>query len=84
MDIVEEFAIAALELAAVGDVLQHVDGAQIVFREAAQARRGNQIGALVRGLHVFLDAGLHIAAERAGASDAFGGQRAQGFHVAAD
>ena len=50
LNVVEQFAIAALCLAAVGDVLQDMDGLQIFTGGAVNSGSGNQISPVERGM----------------------------------
>src|ERR1700683_1419810 len=65
LNIVEKLAVTALGFAPVRDVLQHVYRAQVIFRQAAQSRRRNQISAFLSSLLVLFGSRARITAERA-------------------
>src|SRR6516164_11167400 len=54
LHIVEKLAVPALSLAAIGDVLQHVDGLQPFIERTADARGGNQVASLQDRMNKFI------------------------------
>ena len=84
LNIVEQFAIAALGLAAVGDVFQDVDRLQTFAGDTVNSRSGNQISAVERGMNVFVRVIPHGPAKRARVKGRFSGQSQERPHVNAD
>src|SRR5271170_6602152 len=73
LNVVEQFAVAALGLAAVGDVFQHVDGLQALAGGAMHPRSGHDVGAVEHRQHVLVGSGVIVerTAEGAGVSRGF-------------
>ena len=65
LNVVEEFAITALGLAAVGDVLKHMDGLQPFAAGRVHLRRGDQKCTLQHRVNVFIREILGLMTERA-------------------
>src|ERR1043166_3504788 len=63
LHVIEQLAVALLGLAAVSDVLKHMNGLQAFIQRAVNTRAGNQICALQHGMQVFVRFAFH-AAER--------------------
>ena len=59
LDVVEQLAIAAFRLAAIGNVLKHVDGLQTLAVGAVNTRSRNQVGAVQHRMDVLV-AGIRI------------------------
>ena len=55
LDVVEQFAIALLGFAAVGDVFEHVDGLHLGAGGGVNARSRNQIGAIENVVYEFVE-----------------------------
>ena len=56
LNVVEEFAIAALRFAAIGDVFEHMDGLHAFAAGAVNPRSRNQVSALQHRMDVFVRA----------------------------
>ena len=64
LNVVEQFAIAALGFTAIGDVLQHVDGLKALAAGGVYLRGRNQIGAFQDRVQVFVGERARASAER--------------------
>ena len=83
LNVVEQFTIAALRFAAVGDVLKDVDGLPLGAAGAVNAGGGNQVSAFEDRMHIFVET-FPGAAERTGVWGSAGSKGVQGAHVDAD
>ena len=84
LNVVEQFAIATLGLAPVGNIFQHVDGLQAFVRSAMHARGRNQVGPIKHRMRELVGIVGHRAAERARVRRGFVGQGQQRAHIHAD
>src|SRR5450631_768657 len=83
LNVIEELAIAALGFAAVGDVLEHVDGLELGAAGGMNARGRNQVGAFEDGMNVFVEP-FAGAAEGTGVWRSGGGKGFERAHVDPD
>ncbi len=84
LDVVKQFAVTPLGLAAVGDVFQDMNGLRTFVRDPRDARSRNQIGAIEHGMHEFVRVFGHGAAERTRIGCNIAGEGHQSSHVDAD
>ena len=86
LNVVEQFAIAALRFPAVGDVLEHVDGLQAFAVGAVYPRSGDKVSAVEHREHIFVGSGVVLGERQKGqeCDGRFIVHHHQGAHVDAD